>query len=189
MSESEIVKRCLKKDKKAWSVFIRRYSRLVHWAIRKRLTTGGFRWNKADIEDIFQEVFLMILQGNKLLQLKNVKFIPGWLSMVASNKTIDFMRQKARWEQNLAFDRPAFKDCAFEQELFSREVLAVTKEIIDTLSNKEKIIISLNLFEGRTHKEIASIAGISVNTVSTIVARTKEKLKKELEKRGIRKSF
>jgi len=153
------------------------------------LAIGGLEWSKADVEDIFQEVFLTILQGDKLLQLKNTKFLPGWLSMVASNKTIDFMRQKVRWRQNLVFERPAFGDCDFKQELFNRDTLAITKKIIDALSNREKIIISLNLLEGRTHKEVADITGIPVNTVSTLVARTKKKLKIELEKRGIEGSF
>ncbi len=185
MDESEIIKRCIKKDRKAWDVFIQKYSRLVYWAIRKRLTASGFNSNEIDIEDIFQEVFLAILKGDKLLQLKNAKFIPGWLAMVASNKTVDFMRQKVRLSQDLVFDTPVFRDDTFEQELLSRDTVSVAKEVINTLSNKEKVIISLNLIEERTHKEVARIAGIPVNTVSTIIARTKEKLKKELKKRGI----
>lgn len=189
MDESVIIKRCLKKDKRAWSVFIERYSRLVHWAIRKRLAISGFRCNEADIEDIFQEVFLAILKGQKLLQLKNAKFIPGWLAMVASNKTIDFMRQKARQEQNLVADTPVFKDCTFEENLLSRDMASLIKEIINTLSDKERIIISLNLLEERTHKEIAHILGMSTNSVSTVIARTKEKLQQSLKKRGVGNDF
>ena len=189
MSESELIKRCIKKDKKAWSVFIQKYSRLVYWAIRKRLAASDFSSHETDIEDIFQEVFLTILKGDKLLQLKNPKFIPGWLSMVASNKTVDFMRQKSRRDQALVVDVPVFRDCSFEQDLLSADMIAVIKEVINALSDKERIIISLNLLEERTHKEIAQIAGMPINTVSTIIARTKEKLKKELEKRGIGDNF
>lgn len=189
MDEAEIIRRCLNKDKKAWNIFIKKYSRLVYWAIRKRLAVSGFTYNEADIEDIFQEVFLALFKGNKLSQLKNAKFLPGWLSMTASNKTVDFMRQKVRLEQNLVFARPVFRDDTFQQELFNQDAIAEVKEIINTLSDKEKVIISLNLLEGRTHKETAQITGIPINTVSTVVSRTKEKLKIELEKRGVEKNF
>ncbi|MBU1122590.1 MAG: sigma-70 family RNA polymerase sigma factor [Candidatus Omnitrophota bacterium] len=189
MNDSKIIKRCLKNDKKAWNVFIQKYSRLVYWAIRKRLATGGFRYDETDIDDIFQEVFLTIFKGEKLRQLKDFKFMPGWLAMVTSNKTVDFMRNKVRLEQNLVFDVPVFRDYTFEQNLFNRDMFFVTQEVIKALSGKERIIISLNLLQERTHKEIAGIVGISINTVSTVISRAKEKIKKELEKRGLGDSF
>ena len=189
MSESELIKRCIKKDKKAWDIFVEKYSRLVYWAIRKRLAMSSFKCNETDVEDIFQEVFLTVLIGEKLSQLRDPKFIPGWLSMVASNKTVDFMRQKAHREQNLVVDMPVFKDNTFEQDLLSQDVVFAIKELINTLSDKERIIISLNLLEEKTHKEIADILKMPVNTISTIIARTKEKLKEKLKKRGISNNF
>lgn len=195
MNESEILERCLKKDKKAWNLFVEKYCRLVYWAIRKRLDISRFKCDEADIEDIFQEVFLTILKGNKLLQLKNPKFIAGWLSMVASHKTVDFMRQKVHWEQSrerletASSDNLVFKNDSFTQNLFDRDIATLIREIINTLSDKEKIIISLNLLEGRTHKEIARILRIPVNTVSTLIVRTKEKIKGELRKRGVENNF
>ncbi|MBN2120346.1 MAG: sigma-70 family RNA polymerase sigma factor [Candidatus Omnitrophica bacterium] len=182
MKDSEIIRRCIKKNKKAWVLFIQKYSRLIYWAITKRLSISGFKLNQADIEDIFQEVLLTILKGDKLLQLKDIKFLPGWLSMVASNKTVDYMRDKEYRKQNLIVDIPEFKDYSFEQELLTRDKITVIKNIIDTLPDKEKIIICLNILEEKTHKEIAQIMGMPINTVSTIVARTKEKIKKKLEK-------
>ena len=189
MNETELIKLCLKRDEKAWGVFIERYSKLVYWAVRKRLLISGFQCDDSDVEDIFQEVFLKVLKGEKLSQIKDAKFIPGWLSMVASNKTVDFMRQKVRREQKLVVDSEVFKDYSFEQDLLNQDLLAVIKEIINTLSDKERIIISLNLLEERTHSEIAYILKIPVNTVSTVVARTKEKLREGLRERGVENDF
>ena len=189
MNESELIKRCITKDKKAWGIFIEKYSRLIYWAIRKRLAMSSFGCDETDVEDIFQEVFLTVLKDNKLNQLKDPKFIPGWLAMVASNKAVDFMRQKAHREHNLIVDTPVFKDNTFEQDLLSQDVIFAIKELINTLSDKERIIISLNLLEEKPHKEIADILNIPVNTISTIIARTKEKLKEKLKKRGIGNNF
>lgn len=186
MNESELIKRCLKKEKIAWDIFVQRYSNLIYWVIRKRLTMSSFEFDKEDVNGIFQEVFLSILEDDKLSQIKDSKLISGWLAMIASNKTVDFMRKKIREGQRLVLDMPVLKDEKLEQELSDRDTINIIKNIINTLSAKEKIIISLNILEGRTHKEIANIIGIPINTVSTIIARTKEKLKKELRKRGIK---
>jgi len=189
MNETELIKLCLRRDNLAWGIFIDRYSKLVYWAVRKRLLTNGFQSDEGDIEDIFQEVFLTVLKGERLRQIKDAKFIPGWLAMVASNKTVDFMRQKARRRQKLVVDKEVFKDYSFEQDLLDRDIITAIKEAISTLSDKERIIISLNLFEERTHSEIAGILKIPINTVSTVVARTKEKLRETLKERGVENDF
>ena len=189
MNEAELIKLCLEKDKKAWSIFIERYSRLVYWSIRKRLLISGFQCDESDIEDIFQEVFLMILRDKKLSQLKGAKFIPGWLAMVASNKTVDFIRKNSRREENLVVENEAFVDYSLGQDLFDQDIFKVVKEVIDTLSDKERIIITLNLLEEKTHGEIAGILRIPANTVSTVIARTKEKLRQGLKERGVENDF
>lgn len=186
MNEPELIRRCLKREKEGWDIFVRKYSRLIYWAIRKRLNISGFVFDEEDVKCIFQEVFLSILGGQKLSQLRDVNLISGWLAMVASNKTVDFMREKIRDGKRFASDPAVLGNNQFQQELFDRELIDIVENIIDTLSAKEKVVITLNLFEGRTHKEIAHILGISVNTVSTIIARTKGKLKEELRKKGIK---
>ena len=186
MKVNKIIEGCLKKDKKSWDIFVQKYSRLIYWAIRKRLSGSGFSFNQDDIDCIFQEVFVSILNGGKLFQLKDIKTIASWLAVVASNKTIDFMRRKIKEDKRLVVEMPVLKDDKSEQELYKRDLLNVLGSIIDTLPIKEKIVISLNLIEGRTHKEIAEITAIPVNTVSTIIVRAKEKVKKELGKMGLK---
>ena len=186
MEEGQIIKGCLKNDKKSWDIFVQKYSKLIYWAIRKRLSGSGFSFNQDDIDYIFQEVFLLILQGDKLRQLKDIKTVASWLAVIASNKTVDFMRRKIKEDNKLVIEMPVLKDDKFEEELYKRDLLNVLGNIIDTLPAKEKIVISLNLIESRTHKEIAKITAMPVNTVSTIIARTKEKVKKGLEKMGLK---
>ena len=186
MDESELIKRCLKKEKRAWDIFIQRYSKVVCWAIRKRLSMSDFAFHEDDVNDIFQEVFLSIIEGDKLLQIKNAKLVAGWLAMVASNKAVDFMRKRIRSKECLIQEGSILKDDVFREELHNRDLMEIIKSILDTLSVKEKIVISLNLLEDRTHREIASIVGLSINTVSTLIARAKQKLRERLEKRGIK---
>jgi len=188
MNERELITHCLNNDKAAWNIFLQRYGKLVYWAVRRRLAFCGFRVEEAEIEDIFQEVFVVVLQGGGLRRLKNPSFLPGWLAMVASNKTSDYLRQKLRREQKIVLDVPLSDDTA-EQTVLGNDIMAVIREVIAGLADRERIVLSLNLLEQKSHKQIAQMLGVPRNTVSTIIARTKQRLKKELQKRGIRKNL
>tara|TARA_B100000315_G_scaffold222025_1_gene225818 strand:- start:1160 stop:1726 length:567 start_codon:yes stop_codon:yes gene_type:complete len=186
MDKIKLINRCLKKDKKAWDLFVQKYSKLIYWAIRKRLAASSFESSQDDIDCIFQEVFLSILDGDKLIQLKDGKAIAGWLAITAFNKTVDFMRRRIRDRERLIPDMLVLSSSNFKQEILYGDLLNVVSDIIDMLPFRKKMIISLNLLKGRTHKEIAGIMNIPVNTVSTTIARAKDKLKKELTKQGIK---
>ena len=163
MSEQQLIKRCLKQDKQAWGLFVDKYSKLVYWAIQKRLASSNFGHNQANIDDIFQEVFVTILQEAKLSQLKDPKKLASWLVMVASNKTTSFLRQfPIRGKFDLDID--LFGDDSFSQGLLARDEFLVVKDIINSLSDKEKMVISLCLLEEKTHKEIAEILIMSINS-------------------------
>jgi len=186
MNELDLINRCLKKEKKAWDVFVQKYSRVIYWAIRKRLSISGFKFVQDDANNIFQEVFLTILEGDKLRQVKDTKTIPGWLAMIASNKAIDFMRRAIRQENRLVSEEPVLKDDNFKQELQRRDLLEAINSSINALSARARLIISFNLLQGRTHQEIAAMMSMPAKTVSTVIARTKEKLKQDLERKGIK---
>ncbi|MCF7870335.1 MAG: sigma-70 family RNA polymerase sigma factor [Candidatus Omnitrophica bacterium] len=182
MNEIKLVNLCLRKDKKAWKIFLKKYGKIIYWAIRKRIKKITSDYQQNEIEDIFQEVFLALFEGNKLNQLKDVKFLPGWLAMISSNKTIDYMRKKFNNREDLTIDFTTFRDDSFKESLLNRDDFALVNTIIENLSDKEKIIISLNILEEKTHQEIAEITSLSINTISTIIVRTKEKIKNNLKK-------
>jgi RNA polymerase sigma factor (sigma-70 family) len=145
MKEVELIKRCLNKEKEAWDIFVQKYSRLIYWAIRKRLNLSSFAFTDDDVAGIFQEVFLSILESGKLSQVKDAKHLSGWLAMVASNKAVDFMREKIRSSNRFVSETPILKNDGFEQELFNNDLTEVIKAIIETLPAKEKIILYLGL--------------------------------------------
>jgi len=126
------------------------------------------------------------LYGNKLAQIRDTKMIASWLAVTASNETVDFMRREIKQNKRFISELPEIKDNRFKEELGQRESLELFEHLVSNLSSKEKIVISFNLIESRTHREIAGIIGIPINTVSTIIARTKEKLKKELVRKGLK---
>lgn len=186
MRVERIIKGCLDNDKKAWDIFVQKYSKLIYWSIRRRLRVHNFYFGQDDVDCIFQEVFLSILSGNKLAQIRDIKMISGWLAVTASNQAVDFMRRKIKENDRFISEVPDFGDDRLKEELVQRDLSRLIERIINGLSSKEKIVISLNLIEGRTHRDIAGIVGMPVNSISTIIFRVKQKLKKELTKRGLK---
>lgn len=189
MSDPELIKRCLKQDKQAWDIFIDRYAKLVYWAIRKRLALSNSVYNQANVEDIFQEIFIAILEDAKLSQLKDPAKLSNWLVTLTLNQTSSFLRKIQNQNLRIDLDMALLRDDSFGQALLTRDELLVIEDVIDNLSKKEKKVISLCLLEGETHKRIGEILKMPVNSVSTVVARAKEKIKKELIKRGIGENF
>ncbi|MBN3041018.1 MAG: sigma-70 family RNA polymerase sigma factor [Candidatus Omnitrophica bacterium] len=186
MNEVKLISRCLKRDKKAWDIFVDKYSKLIYWSIRKRAAASSFELSQDDIDSIFQEVFLSVLENKRLLQLKEEKAITSWMAVISFNKTVDFIRVKIRQGQRLVPDEmiPAASDC--RQDSSYKELMAVVKSALATLSPRKRMVLALNLLNNRTHQEIAEMMSISINTVSTIISRAKLELKQELTRQGIK---
>jgi len=69
--------------------------------------------------------------------------------------------------------------------LVDNELAAFINEFIKRLPQRERMILTLNFFYGKKHREITQMLKIPANTVSTIIKRTKDLLRKELNKKGL----
>ncbi|MEQ8200213.1 MAG: sigma-70 family RNA polymerase sigma factor [Syntrophomonadaceae bacterium] len=122
--------------------------------------------NSADIEDVFQEVFLRYFLN--LGKYENGQHEKAWLCRVTFNKCKDlnrsFWRQKVvvRDSLEISYENP-------EQGDLIRAVLQ--------LPSKYKEVIYLHYYEGWTIPEIAEIMEQNVNTVYTRLRRAKDKLR------------
>ncbi len=202
-SDQELIESCIKKDKHAWDIFVERYSKLVLWAIRDRLTRFRYNFDGDDVEDIHQEVFISLWSANKLAQIKDKTKIAGWIAMVASNAAIDYFRRMKRqmppkaisiFEEVISNGEGEGKTLADllpartgnpNRQSHLNEIRAILNAALEVLAPREKMVISLNLLHGMKHREIAETLKLPINTVSTIIARTKEELKEKLKQKGI----
>ena len=132
--------------------------------------------NKADAEDIFQQVFLTLVEKKPKLKDKNHEI--GWLIRVAQNKSKDFL--KSYWKKNI-------------QELREEEYLLDNEEnqdmgVLDSifgLDKKYRTVIYMYYYEGYASGEIADILGIKDATIRTQLKRGREELARLLKESGI----
>lgn len=126
--------------------------------------------NHADTEDIFQTVFLKYLLSSK--EFETPEHEKAWFIRVTVNACRDllksFFRSRTVSMEEL-LDQPALADG-------SSEVL----EAVLSLPARYKDVVYLHYYEGYTAPEIARILGKNVNTVYTLLTRSRQLLKEKL---------
>lgn len=195
MSEESLIQRCLKQDKLAWDEFVYKYSALVCWAIEQRLSRFGYNFTQEDVLDIHQDVFFSIWREKKIAQLKDKNKIVAWLSMVAGNKAMDYFKLIKRkgsvsaeyiFEESQDREETVLLSNKTLEEIYSNDIINIVDEALEEFSHREKIILKFNLLYQKTHQEIADILSMPANSVSTVISRSKEKLKEKLIRQGIK---
>jgi len=177
----DLIERCIEREEKAWSEFIDRFSGLVYYSVRERLKRNGFGFSDLDIQDIVQNVFIDIWEKSKLAEVRERHKIKAWLSIVSQTMALNFMRKK---RERLLSEEELFKVeniVSDKKENYKAELMEELERAIENFSPREKIILKLNIINGKTHKEIADFMNMPINTVSTIIARRKELLRKKLK--------
>lgn len=127
--------------------------------------------NHADTEDIFQTVFLKYALSSVLFE--SAEHEKAWILRVTVNACKDLLK-------NFFRSRTVSLDDIMEQPDVMppdhREVL----EAVLSLPVKYKDAVYLHYYEGYTAPEISRILGKNVNTVYTILNRSKQLLREKL---------
>ncbi len=170
-----IIDRCRKGDRQAQFQLYKLYYKPMY-NISLRIVS-----DKMEAEDIMQESFLSAFKNINNYEGK-VSF-GAWLKRIVINRSLDYLKKKKiKFEEinekmNVA-DEPVF----METEANSLEKI---KKAIDELPEKYRIVLSLFLFEGYSHEEVAETLEISNVASRTQFFRAKQKLKEILKQKKI----
>ncbi len=183
LSDSSLVARCIRRERPAWNEFVERFSSLVFWAIKNKLEGAGYAYNRQDLEDIFQNVFVLLWDRGKLKQLRNRQNISGWLVMVAANCAHNFFRnKKALLLEEEALEQQAdFTDVTAEKSLDRESLQVAVDEAFRLLPANEVIILKLSYLYNKTYRQISQILNLPEGTVSSVIKRAKEKVRQRLK--------
>ena len=124
--------------------------------------------NKADSDDIFQEVFLRYYRHNGSFESEEHE--KAWIIRVTNNACKDLLRNFFH-SRTVSIDE--IGELQGRDETEYREVF----EAVLSLPEKNREVVYLYYYEGYKAKEIASILKMNVNTVYTLLTRSKEMLK------------
>ena len=125
----------------------------------------------ADTEDIFQTVFLKYILSSVVFESEEHE--RAWFIRVTMNACKDLLKSFFH-NRIISLDEILEKPAEIQEDY--REVL----EAVMSLPQKYRDVVYLHYYEGYTAKEIGGILGKKVNTVYTLLTRSKQILQKKL---------
>lgn len=149
-----------------------------------------FIGDKAEAEDLAQEVFLRIYRAKENYTPK-AKF-STWIYRIAKNLVLNELRTKISHKlssleemvsteeggelpRQLADDKPSTL-----VELERQDLIRAVRKAIDLLPTNQKLAVILRRYEELSYEEIAEVMSCSVLAVKSLLNRAKEALKEKL---------
>jgi RNA polymerase sigma-70 factor (ECF subfamily) len=164
-AEPSILQRVAGGDQAAVNECLATYDRLV-WSLARR-----YLRNQADAEDAVQDIFIEIWKTAGRFDpalASEVTFI----SMITRRRLIDRIRKNARRpaldsiDEQVGADQPAVAST-----LDGEAEVAIVWQVLQELEPRQQKILSLSLYEGYSHSEIAGMLDMPLGTVKTRVRR------------------
>ena len=135
--------------------------------------------------DLLQETYLEI--SSKLHQLENADKFLQWATVIANRKSYDYRRKKRdvvlaeSEEGDLIFETIADDEKLIPESILQdREKQRLVKEIINSLSDIQRLCVIGYYYNEEKQEQIAEELGISVNTVKSHLNRAKSKIKQRV---------
>ena len=137
--------------------------------------------NVADAQDLTQETFIKALAHTE--QLKDPQKAAHWLSRIATNTAIDFLRRSGRATFCEIDEAPESHSESPEQALLRGEHREYLEDGLRLLSPRERQALMLRDVEGLPAEEVAFILDCSKATVRSHIANARTKLRRYMERR------
>jgi RNA polymerase sigma factor (sigma-70 family) len=166
-----LIDRCLIGDRIAQRELYRLYYKAMYNTCCRMLN------DQVEAEDVMQESFLAAFL--KINTYRREMSFGSWLKKIVINKTIDVLRsKKIKYEELNEKTGSIFESEDTDLYLDEEDTLKIAKikEAVKMLPDGFRIVLSLALFEGYDHEEIAMILKISESTSRSQLTRAKKKL-------------
>lgn len=140
--------------------------------------------NSAEAEDVVQETLIKV--WNKRDDWDTIDSIEAFCLTICRNLSLDKMRKLSNQSESLDNDT-TFKsdplDHSYssnpEEQAVQRDRVDLVRRLIDTLPEKQRCIMQLRDFEGKSYKEIATILNVSEEQVKVNLFRARQSIKKK----------
>ena len=168
-SDAELVQETLDGNRQAFALLVARYERPV------RAVAISIVKSSQTADDIAQEAFVRSWQ--QLPKLRNPKVFGPWLMKITRRCAIDSLRR----QQSLNYSESLDQMAAHERNGQLDEKKQHLLETIQQLPKAERQVVMLRYFGPHTVRDLASIVGRSVGTVTKQLSRAHKRLRSRLQ--------
>ena len=184
MDEAQLIKGIQQGDRKSFQILVETYQRMVV------NTCLAIVHNKADAEDLAQDVFLEIFRTAE--NFRGDAKLSTWLYRIATNRSLNLIRNNKRKrffqsiEETFSGGRNRTNEISEnrgdqpDQNIADQQRADLLHRAIDRLPEKQRIAFTLNKYEELTYQQIAEIMEISLASVESLIHRAKKNLQEQL---------
>jgi RNA polymerase sigma-70 factor (ECF subfamily) len=177
MEDAELIRQVLMGRQEKYAFLVERYQEpLIHF-LRNFLASDD------QVFDCAQDTFLAVYKN--LWRYSDKYSFRAWLYAIARNKAIDILRKRrqevvATFDNNLPDGSPGP-----EETWLAKEHALVIEEILQGLPDHYRQALYLRYRQDLSYEEIAAVLKVPLSRVKTYLHRGKERLRKDLARRGI----
>lgn len=170
--EEELIKKCLKRDRKAQKMLFDKYSSMMMGVCLR------YANNRSKAEDILQEGFTKVFLHLKTYTGKGS--FAGWVKKIMINTAISYYHRhiKSSLHDELDIAKGITNNSDIEPDSeFSQEELL---KVIGELPHGFRMVFNMYAIEGYKHREIAEMLGIDTGTSKSQYSRARKIIRDKL---------
>jgi RNA polymerase sigma-70 factor (ECF subfamily) len=190
--DRDLLSRCFSGDGEAAENLVRRFSNLVYKTVQHTFIVKHVRFNKQDLEDFHNTVFLRLFENGckKLKQYrgKNGCSLATWIRLITVRTVLDHLRKKgvdsiARRDTQITLDEvyglkgDEYDGLALLERAEQEQLL---REGMQNLPPRDRLFMKLHFDQGLSVAEVAAAMQVSVENVYTIKHRAIQRLKMQV---------
>jgi len=154
-------------------------------AYRKRIlgTIARLIGRPEDVEDVAQEVFLRLYYS--MDQLRSPEVFEPWLYRLTVNASYDYLRKQRRRSESrmsdLSEQQVMMADAAAggrvsSEENRQKQVKDLVESLLGSVSEQDRILLTLKEVEGLSLKELEKIYGVNENALKVRLFRARQRV-------------
>jgi RNA polymerase sigma-70 factor (ECF subfamily) len=179
-----LIQRAQKGDEAAFNQIVAQYRRRILGTVSRVIG------RPEDVEDVGQEVFVRLYYS--LEQLRSPEVFEPWLYRLTQNACFDYLRRRKRRNESrmsdlseqavMMADAEASSDAQLEEDR-KAGIREFTHELLDEVSEEDRILLTLKEVEGLSIKELEEIYQINENAVKVRLFRARQRVLRAYEKK------
>lgn len=172
-NEERLLKKAVKKDKKAQKMLFDTYAPKMLSVCRMYIS------NKQHAEEVMLDGFFKVYTHLKSFQGKGS--FEGWVRRIMVREAISFLRR----QKKIYFSQENIEDSVcFAEDIHALEnETEYLQQLIDELPKGYRMVFMMYAVEGYKHREIAQMMGIAEGTSKSQLAKARKLLQEKLNRR------
>ena len=186
LSDKELINLYLEGDQKAFEILLYRHKNKIYTSIYL------FVKDHELAEDIFQEVFIKIIDTLRKGKYNHEGKFLQWAMRISYNLCVDYFRRSKRRtkvspsETFDIFDVLEVKDDNMETRMIKNQTHAKVRQLVDLLPPEQREVVILRHYADMSFKEIAALTKVSINTALGRMRYALINIRKMVEERQIK---